>query len=380
MKRNWAWLLFSFAVFLIFAPIKYESIILFPSDYPIHISDAKKWYESGEFFGAPHFLFQILVIMLKVLTGLDWDLAGLGVDLLFYGLMAYLLIRTFSQSELNNHWPSWSRYLLAFTHILVWPIFILYYFDQKFYSGYIGTNVFHNPTIIVLKPLAFIIYLQVSQLISTREWTLNGKSSLGIAALLFASTLAKPNYTLVLLPALSLFLVSLPQLRQLKVWKPAILYVLLPGFLVLLFQFLFHFVRSTGHGSSIVIAPFAVFETYSSDLGIKFLLSILYPLFVVILFFKSFLKDVRLQFAWLSFAIGAFFTYFIAESGNGLAAGNFGWSGQITLFILFIETSLFLFTPSRSTSRSPRHWLSFGILACHGICGVIAAFNITKIS
>ena len=48
------------------------------------------------------------------------------------------------------------------------------------------------------------------------------------------------------------------------------------------------------------------------------------------------------------FSIGIFQTYFLAESGERMLHANFGWSGQIALFLLIViilrKSLIFYFT------------------------------------
>ena len=49
-----------------------------------------------------------------------------------------------------------------------------------------------------------------------------------------------------------------------------------------------------------------------------------------------------MRLAWGAFAIGLFFSYFVAESGRRLGDGNFLWSGQMAAFMLFVVSAAFV--------------------------------------
>jgi hypothetical protein len=91
----------------------------------------------------------------------------------------------------------------------------------------------------------------------------------------------------------------------------------------------------------IFFAPLAVYAQDSGMLLPKFILSILFPLIVYALYYKDASVDIGLNLAWLNFIFGAFYTYMLAESGLRFQDGNFKWSGQVTLFILFIASVVF---------------------------------------
>src|SRR5207248_602892 len=94
--------------------------------------------------------------------------------------------------------------------------------------------------------------------------------------------------------------------------------------------------------AGIIFAPLKVYSLYSSWLLPKFILSILFPLTVYLLYFRRATQDFALNLSWLIFLIGSFYAYFLAESGPRFDAGNFGWGAQIALFILFVWSVKFL--------------------------------------
>jgi hypothetical protein len=115
---------------------------------------------------------------------------------------------------------------------------------------------------------------------------------------------------------------------------------------------------------------------YSDWLLPKFFLSILFPLAVTILFFRSAIADMRMRLAWIGAALGAFCFYFLIERGRDLTFhGNFGWSGIITFFVLFFASLAFLLEQWRLQPREARvQWrliLSTAIFGLHTISGLL---------
>ena len=369
-RKYWE-LLVPALIAILFLPAKYIAIFIVSTDYPFHIADAQRWYEQRHYFGAPHFLFELLVIVTKVVTFTDWKVAGLILDIVFYFLIArLLLLETFRRC--GNAWLS---SITSFLLILSWPLFVfLWLADRKIYGGYIGTNVYHNPTMVILKPFAFYIQLRLIQALDNRAWQFSLRKSLWIMACVVLATVAKPNYTIDLLPTLFVFFVicGFPLFRN--PWKQIIGFVVLPAVVVLLAQFLSHFdngISSGAAGRGIIFAPFVMERLASKYLFPKFIFSIAFPLCVLILYFKTAVREVGLQFSWVCFLFGAFYTYFLAESGNDLPAGNFGWCSQISLFLLFIFSAFFLLEENQRRPLKYRNFL-YGLLILHGICGLIA--------
>jgi hypothetical protein len=52
-----------------------------------------------------------------------------------------------------------------------------------------------------------------------------------------------------------------------------------------------------------------------------------------------------------------------------MSAGNFGWSSQISLFILFVESAIFLLDSNRR-GVADRGKLVYGVLVLHGVVGL----------
>jgi hypothetical protein len=93
---------------------------------------------------------------------------------------------------------------------------------------------------------------------------------------------------------------------------------------------------------------------------------------VTLYYIKESVIDVRMILGWLSFMFGTFFTYFLAETGTRFYDGNFGWSGEITLVVLFTLSTLF-YLEMPHDRRVPNIVLRF-IWAGHVVSGAIYYF------
>lgn len=114
---------------------------------------------------------------------------------------------------------------------------------------------------------------------------------------------------------------------------------ILPTVLLLVWQFWLTY--GSSDKSSIEFAPFGVLKVRSGWLDRKFLLSIFFPALVTILFLKDALKDNRMLLGWITLAFGASYTYFLAESGERFNHGNFTWSGEIAMIVMFCVSTIF---------------------------------------
>jgi len=207
--------------------------------------------------------------------------------------------------------------------------------DHKLYYGYIGMSNYHNPTVHLLKPFALLSFLFAIR-------SLEGKKS-GWVAVLFSALLVsvsswiKPSYVLAVLPGLGLAsLIRLAQKRDLD-WRMIWLGFALPGVLSLGAQWFIAYYFSFPD-ANIIWAPFKMESGYSNWLLLKFLLSALFPLLCLWMARRSLLKDSALLAGWAVFLAGVAQNYLLAEGGERFYHGNFRWSGQIVLFLLFAVT------------------------------------------
>jgi hypothetical protein len=244
------------------------------------------------------------------------------------------------------------------------PVFLLWFLDQEMYLGYVGINSYHNPTIILLRPLALMQFIYALRCFDPGPLP---KINIPIAAVIsLLATYAKPNFAICLLPAIALIALY-KMIRKETVNLAFLLYgFVVPMIIVLVWQL---WMTYTGSDSThVIFSPFGVMSFYSGYLLPKFLLSILFPLLVTILYWKQAIRYLPLILAWLVFIFGSFYTYFIAESGSRFKDGNFTWSGEIALFILFIVSTLFFVEVPKSPNPSKIVGKTFWAL--HAIAGM----------
>ncbi|MFC2146243.1 hypothetical protein ACFLRT_02670 [Acidobacteriota bacterium] len=345
-----------FLTIIIFSPILNNIIIKKPLvGYRFHIQFAQQ-VASGEkrLDSSTHFLYQLLVVLTWVLIpGSNFYVSGFVVILIcfiFTSIIIYMVIRP-SPGDISSFRDKTPYVWLTLAAIIVTPI-TLFFWDGTLPSlrlGYIiNSNDYNNPTNLLLKPLALLLFFYAVKIFNDQLGS-RIKKGVVISAVCITvlSTIAKPSYIICLLPALGLMVLIRLFRKQPINWLLMIVGIVLPAVVILIWQF---FLRFSGDPNSIAIqanivfAPFAVISAKSSQLFPKFILSILFPLSVYILYFKYSKKNLYLNLAWLSFLVGTFYAYFLAEAGGTgriSLAGNFFWCAQITSFILFVVSLRF---------------------------------------
>ncbi len=190
----------------------------------------------------------------------------------------------------------------------------------------------------LLKPLALLQFILAYKCF-TNSPSLGNREIVAAGIISFLSTFVKPVLSICLLPALGIFAIYNMTQKKYVNLRGLIFGFGLPIVLTLTWQFMVAYYLSDISG--IAFAPFVVMGSYSKYLLAKFLLSILFPALILFFHFEQAKRDPRMILGWLIFAIGTFFTYFLSESGERILEGNFIWSGEIALFLLFAASTLF---------------------------------------
>lgn len=342
-------------------------------DYRIHFDAVRQLSETGKIL-YPHMLFHALGAGLGSLLAGNYKLSAMIVLALAIYSTAFMLHRFwFSKSAL----PNWFAATIVPVLLIVSPITIFYWADKHLYFGYIGINTYHSPTILLQKPFSLMLFY-LSGALWSGDCARNYRWlwwALPIVTIL--SALAKPSLLIVFLPGLLVFLVVL-QWRKNKVDWPLFLWgILLPALLVLSWQYWFTYADSGQEQlfdkRGIAFAPLQVVGKTSQWLFWKFLLSTTFPLATLILFWRSIKVDRQVIFAWMIFFFGTFVTYFLMESGPRAGDGNFLWSGQISLFLLFVASAAHIFNNAniswRSGLKNPQFFLCAAVLLMHFLSG-----------
>lgn len=346
-------LIFLFST-IIFAPIIYKFVLQTPvSDFPVHTKWAQDILQNPPLVQATilaHSGWQVLVILCHIVFSTSWGISAFLVTLFSILSTTFILYWIFRRKI--GPWPS---SILAIGLNIAGPLAFLVLKDSQFYFGYIWFSVYHNPTYLLLKPFAILtFYFSIEALENKKASVL--KITL-VALLSLFGTFAKPSYIICLLPSLAIVALIKFIRKQTINWKYLFFGIIIPQLLLLLGQFWLTYSGVASDSSHIIFAPFAVMNNFSNNLLEKFILSILFPLIVTAFYWKEAINDMKMKTAWLSFGFGAFVTYFLAESGKRLTDGNFLWSGEITIFILYFSCVVFLLENGFKQENQTKKWI-----------------------
>jgi hypothetical protein len=365
-------------VVIIFAPLL-TVVVSQRIDYGLHLFRAQTLANGmnlSEFLATspiPNFLFEVLVAFTySLLPHPDILSAAYIVALAFYLLLAvviYWLIRAI-EGRPTNYWAGGKYVLCTLVAMLVAPIFLLT--PDNPYFGYIAINVYHSPTMVLLKPFAV---LQFHFAITAFDFASIDRARnhwLRVAVVTVFSTLAKPSYTIVLLPALAVRAIYAYRKKEAVNWWLLVGGLVLPAVITIGAQSVFF------DAGAFRLAPLAVFQEWAAQfnpkaadgLVLKFVLSILFPLVVYIMYGEQARRNRYLNFSWLCFGFGAAYTYLFVEA-NRVAHGNFTWSSGIALFVLFLTSLIFFLRQNRTFVVRPAFIVGITILALHLVSGIV---------
>jgi hypothetical protein len=338
------------------------------ADYSDHILDAQSWLETGSTIKPrPHFLYHSLLI------GVHWLIPGgsVSTSAVVVGVIFYVVLGSIIYLVMRPLFADWSplfgiaiAFVLTLGLMLVSPINLLTIPTRNLYLGYIAPHVYHNPTMVILKPFALLLFsLALNVFVPNAH---SGKILLLTFAFGALSTMSKPNFAICIVPTLG-FVAGHRFLHKAYVnWRLLIIGVFVSVGLVLAWQYLFF--RSSGMGG-FGIAPLKVMSYYSPEnLLPKLLLSSLFPLCVYLSYVSVARHDLPLNLAWLAFLFGLLYTYAAIEPREW-QSGNFLWSGQITLLILFIVSCIFFIQHAQRNQFA--FYVCALVLGLHFISGIV---------
>ncbi len=353
-------------------------------DYKPHIAFAVEMAKENP-VPVPHALFQKLILVLRTILPFRIlpDFSGFWQYLydhsftacaILIAMAAYLATVLLIKSRFYQKWKlslGSKAYIYAwiagFGLLLVNPI-ILFTLKSRLILGYFPANLWHNPTYILLRPFALWLFFFVedywNKSLKTKDWVL-------VAFISYLAIFAKPNFTLSFLPALGIYCVL--KCKSIKNWNWGLLTALvLPAILSLAYQY--WFVAQYPTESSFFFEPLVGALYYTQNI-FKFLafllLSIAFPLLLLVFDFSEATHKIDMQLAWLNFAV-ALLTFLLFTELPHVAMLNFSWGAVMAVFILFVVSLNHLVRNfPRLTKQTWKTNLMLGLLALHFVSGVV---------
>jgi hypothetical protein len=363
------------------------------SDYPMHIAETQILATSGQ-VDFPHTAYHQITIITRaiipftllnifgspfsdVFPKYSFQIAGLMVVILFNVGLALLIFDRIKKE--NAQLPRNLLLGLCFFVPLILgavaPISLFTLPQHNLYYGYIGINVYHNPTIVLLKTASLFLFWLILDHFESKD--LSFPLLLGVILATIFDLFCKPNFIIVFLPVICVLALWRIIKKKDWNWKLIIFGLFVPSVIILILQYALMY--STQQSGGIAFSFLQAVLTYVPTVGgafLRLIFSLGFPLIVLILFFKKVMGSLRLLASYGTLVVGIILMYFVIETGPRAYHANFWWSAQIALFILFVELTLFCIREFshmgwKQAIRTIRFWATTGVFSLHFISGVI---------
>lgn len=295
------------------------------SDLPAHLSIINDFINSNYYI--PHPAFHISVYYLSIITGMS--IADVAPIIMTMSVLVTLLI---IQKLLSKK----SGPLLLLISISTIFVIAIYFplFHSTMYLGQWSPNIWHSPTMLFLKPislLAFYFFVR-SMDVSERKHVFYLIIS---SALLLLSTVTKPSFVIVFLPAIFLYVLLFKRGEYRR--YPAIILFAIPSIIMLAYQYTETY-QSADTASyfhdKIIFTFFGVMKLYSPNIIISTLLVLAFPLAVLTASRSRIARNPYLILSWLTTVVAFLQFAFLAEQEK-FYQGAFGFGYIIALFLLY---------------------------------------------
>lgn len=287
-------------------------------------------------------------------------------------LLSYLVIEKTAQNRLLAMFIS-----LGLVFVMPLPN---WWKPDQIYIDKIAPNIWFDATTILTMPFAILLFF------SALKWleALTLRTFIWVAVFTLLSVLTKPNYVLAFFPILGLVVLARAAIKHREETRRALLLYIGLGLVlcgILYFQYLDTIAKGGQwadpkvyrESAHVIFAPFAVWSLYSPNIPASLLLSLVFPLSVVALYFKEVKANASMALAWGVLAIAILQYALLAETAMTFDDANWSWASNFAMYLLFlVSVSLVV-----SQARSPRFYFVVAIFCLHLVSGIYHYVKLT---
>ena len=277
----------------------------------------------------PHPGMHIITYYFAKLSGLRLEYALISLLSIWATASAFAVYLILLKSVKRLYSPSFLLFITALL-LLVSAIFAPF-FNRHVYLFQGSPNVWHNPTLIAVKPFAFLALMLVVPFFLEARLQRKIGSYFLIAGTLLLSTWIKPNFVLSFLPALAIWIVLRYPKRLDLYWKSFV--VVLPSLFYLALQYTGTYGSEPGRG--IVFDFLGVWSLYSPNPWFSLALATAFPVLLTLFRFRNVMRDPYFLLCALNMVIATLQMMCLAESGRFYSNANFAWGYMLGLSLIF---------------------------------------------
>ena len=366
-----------FCIYLYYKQTFHVEGMPYESDLPYHISMA---VDDHWFYSLTAILYQLFFLTPfgNFLTALFLGCVTVGTIAVTYSLFQVILKRTGCIDI-----PEPLILLFSFLCNIAMPFYVREAHYQR-YIGYQSASIWHNSTYICMKfcgVLVMILYLILEEKyrtgLSVREWLL-------LAGAFVLVNAVKPSFSMVFMPVMAIYLL-IDLFRKVPFFRVVLFgLTVIPSLLVILWQNMVLFGDETGNGIEIRFGY--TLTLHGTHTKVTLLLSVAFPLFVLLFMWKELFRDKWYLFSWIVWGVALVQVAFLSESGTRARDGNFMWGYSIGIFLILIWSVVKLLEMLRSPRgifqhkyvRIPFAVAAFSILAYQSYCGIVFWINLCQ--
>lgn len=350
-----------------------------PTDIQAHIIFIQKLLEFKIF--PPNFLYYLIIYVVSFFSSNFKMLAlssviVLSISVVFKFKTSEIIfesINDFKAKSLSNV-HLFILLIVLMSLLFVHPIYLLRRVmgDPFLFVGMVPMNVWHNSTTIFLFPFAIILFYYSYKFLETKE------NKYLYLTFLFSviNILLKPSFFFCLAVIFPLFALLKFRFKK-EFWYSCI--VIAGAAIILAIQFYLIYANryldklNFNEGTSkVILAPFSFWSVYSKHIALDLVMSVLFPIFFIILYFNKIKNSLLLQYSGALFILGLLILILFAESGIRFGHGNFRWQAIVTNYIFFLSTVILFYKILKEGNFKigNKGWFMIAVYFIHFLCGL----------
>ncbi|MBR6307143.1 MAG: hypothetical protein IKR39_00880 [Lachnospiraceae bacterium] len=346
-------------------------------DMKAHALFAQEFYMRSDLFlkawlRVPYMLWHLIVKTLESRCGFPlWDAAS--ITFAGFGVFTFAVTVWFIKN-ITEYYTKKSAFMFASVGSLilsfVGPLSCWWVGDA--YGTAFSPNPLHNPTHMAVKGFGFLVLMTGIDIIrkyrgqDTLFFKKEKRLYLYFGIFLFISTITKPTFMYMLLPA-GLIVVLIDLVKGLvkkdgtadkignSIWKIACASI--PSIIYLLVEYMsfYYWGVDTNSSSIIITKPLEVWHMYAEDVPTGIILGMCFPLYMLITHLGYFLKAVEGRLALACYAVGVAEFTLLAESDSRMSAANFSWCMMAGMGVFFLAAVLRLILTTLLSKKNKAH-------------------------
>lgn len=270
-------------------------------------------------------------------------------------------------------------YLYTIFMIFVGPLFWKP-INENYYLGQLPANVWHNPTIISVKPFMLLALFLTIEILKDNQ-KIDRKKFTKLAICMLVSCLFKPSFMQIYGLALVIFCVVYTIVTKGNFFKKAVAFAIscIPTALLMIIQYLIFYggilkkaTESSNGSDGIGFSLLYVWGSFTDHVLGSLLLSIAFPLCIFIFLYKKTVVKPTIQLA-ISILVSGVGCFACLYNIQGTFQADFAWGAYLSVAAVFVIACIGL---EELRGNVLKYRIGFSILLLHFIFGFIYWVNV----